>query len=264
MPKGLQPNQNSKFSIPIRFVKNDDYPVVQKGITDFAIGFTLKGDVGSIVFDGVSQVGTESANWTVTTAGTNPVVVTGTMAPSGSPLTADFSKYDATKPETMDSLIVLNFHSTANESSTQVTLSIDSITFNKGLDKSYPGSNPLSSSLMPPPWGNISGSNIVITGACAPRLLSANPNPTTVSLDPNHPNPFSHVTTFNYTVATEGPVRFYIYDALGKVMARIVDQDQKVGTYTVTFDGSQLSGGSYVARLESGGTVVSRRVTMKK
>jgi hypothetical protein len=117
---------------------------------------------------------------------------------------------------------------------------------------------------MPAPYGSSGGSTIVITGACAPKITADNIHPSSVSLDPNHPNPFSQITTFNYTVASEGPVRLMIYDVLGREVARIVNESQKQGTYTVNFDGSGLGGGSYVARLETGGVVVSRRVAVEK
>ena len=118
---------------------------------------------------------------------------------------------------------------------------------------------------MPAPYGSLSGSNIVITGECSPQITSDNLHPSSVSLDPPHPNPFSHVTTFNYTVAEDGPVRFAVYDELGKEVARIVNQDQKQGSYTVTFDASTLSGGSYIARLQAGKAApISRRIGVER
>ncbi|MDP4220914.1 MAG: T9SS type A sorting domain-containing protein, partial [Bacteroidota bacterium] len=264
MRKGIQPDQGSVFYIPVHFVKNDSIPVVQKGITDFTFSFTMSGDLKSIIFDSVSTRGTEAANWTVTSTppGSNPVIVVGKS--NGGPLTADLR---VTDPNKSDSLVLLYFHAQPSQSTYHVDISIDSIRFNNGRDTLYTGTSSgtyISSALMPAPYGILGGSTIVISGACAPKLQTDNIHPTSVSLDPNHPNPFSHITTFNYTVAEEGPVKFYIYDALGKVITRIVDQSQKQGAYTVTFDASSISGGTYVARLETGGTVVSRRVSVEK
>ncbi|MDP4237293.1 MAG: T9SS type A sorting domain-containing protein, partial [Bacteroidota bacterium] len=191
-----------------------------------------------------------------------PVIVVGKS--NGGPLTADLR---VTDPNKSDSLVLLYFHAQPSQSTYHVDISIDSIRFNNGRDTLYTGTSSgtyISSALMPAPYGILGGSTIVISGACAPKLQTDNIHPTSVSLDPNHPNPFSHITTFNYTVAEEGPVKFYIYDALGKVITRIVDQSQKQGAYTVTFDASSISGGTYVARLETGGTVVSRRVSVEK
>jgi hypothetical protein len=89
-------------------------------------------------------------------------------------------------------------------------------------------------------------------------------NNSSLSLEANHPNPFSHITTFNYTVAEYGLVRLYLYDELGREMARIVDGAKLQGTYSVDFDGSNLPNGSYIVRLENGGGVVSRKVVVER
>ena len=85
-----------------------------------------------------------------------------------------------------------------------------------------------------------------------------------LSLLANHPNPFSNITTFNYSIAEYGAVRLYLYDELGKEIARIVDNEQAPGSYSIDFDGSKLPVGSYIVRLESGGGVVSRKVIIER
>jgi len=85
-----------------------------------------------------------------------------------------------------------------------------------------------------------------------------------LSLEANHPNPFSHMTTFNYSVAQNGLVKLYLYDELGRELARIVNDLQTPGSHTVDFDGSKLPSGSYTVRLENGGTVVSRNVVIER
>ena len=117
---------------------------------------------------------------------------------------------------------------------------------------------------MPAPYGTVTGATIVITGECAPQITDGSSKPSSVSLDPPHPNPFSHTTTFSYTVAQDGPVRFTVYDELGKEIKNIVNDFQKQGSYTVTFDASSLSSGNYVARLETGGVIRSRRIGVEK
>ena len=85
-----------------------------------------------------------------------------------------------------------------------------------------------------------------------------------LSLEANHPNPFSHITTFNYTIAEYGIVKLYFYDELGREVARIFDGAKGQGTYSVDFDGSKLPGGSYIVRLESAGSVISRKVIIER
>ncbi len=89
-------------------------------------------------------------------------------------------------------------------------------------------------------------------------------NKIALALEANHPNPFSHKTTFKYTVVRNGMVRLYLYDELGREMARIVDATKVQGTYSVDFEGSKLPNGSYIVRLENDGGVVSRRVVVQR
>jgi hypothetical protein len=274
MKKAIQPDQGSTFFVPVYFVKNDSFRVRRKEITDFSLTFTMTGDVNSIVFDSASQIGTEMqiANWNQPlnkpkwVVNGNTITVTGTSVPGGTQL-ASIPLQALPLLSNADSVVLLYFHALPSQSTSQVNLTVDSLVLNHGKDTTYIGTASgayVSSARMPAPYGSAGGSTIVITGACAPKLVSDNAHPSSVSLDPNHPNPFSHTTTFNYTVAEEGQVRIAIYDVLGREITRIVDQVQKQGTYTVTFDGSMLSGGSYVARLETGGVVVSRRVAVAK
>ncbi|MDP4237294.1 MAG: T9SS type A sorting domain-containing protein [Bacteroidota bacterium] len=257
MRKGVLLRQGSAFTVPVYFVRNDSFPVASKGITDFSFSFSINDPAGLVSFDRVSTVNTETANWTVTanTSGQS-VQVTGTMLPNGKPLTADMAG------DPPDSLLVLHFTTQPSISTQDITLVIDSIVFNNGHDTTYYGLS--ATAVMPPPLGSMSGSRIVIVGSCAPIVTSDSVHPTAVSLDPNHPNPFSHITTFTFTVAQDGPVQLAIYDLLGKEIARPVDGFQKQGLYSVTFDGSSVSEGSYIARLQAGGVVVSRLIGIEK
>lgn len=83
-------------------------------------------------------------------------------------------------------------------------------------------------------------------------------------LDANHPNPFSHITTFSYSTGEYGMVRLYLYDELGREAARIIDIMQTQGSHSVDFDGSKLPSGSYTIRLESMGKILSRRVVIER
>jgi hypothetical protein len=261
MKHSLQPNQNSTFYIPVYFVKNDSFAVSSKNITDFTFSFKITGDVNAIRFDSVSTVATAAAGWTVTAspAGSNPIVVTGSRKTTA--LSANLPVSNA------DSLVLLYFRAMADQSTRQAKLEVDSIQMNKGRDTLYTASccgSTMSTALMPAPWGSLSGSTIVIAGACSPAVKTGTQAPTSVALDPNHPNPFSHLTTFDYTVVTEGPVLFAIYDELGKEVARLVDQVQKQGAYTLTYDGSKLAAGHYIARLATSGKIVSKPIGVRR
>ncbi len=254
MKKGVMLQEGSSFYVPVYFGRNDTVAVSSKAITDFLFSFTMTGDIGAITFDSVSTLNTETAKWAVTSKQNGQTIsIMGTMLPKGRPLVSNFS----------DSLVLLYFSSSPSTTTKNVMLSVDSIVFNNNRDTNYIGLN--GSALMPPPWGSLTGSNIVIIGSCAPILRSDSvSHPTVVSMDPNHPNPFSNLTTFDYTVAQEGQVRFAIYDVLGKEIVRLVDGSQKQGLYSLKFDASTISGGSYIARLQTGGVVISRMIVVEK
>jgi hypothetical protein len=270
MKPAIQPAQGKAFTIPVYFVKNDSFRVKRKGISDFAFSFTMTGDVGSIVFDSAGMTGTEMqiANWNPPqwVGGGPTVTVTGSMG-TGKLLASIPLETLPLLSDKQDSLVMLYFHSNKDQSTRHVHLLIDSVQFNKGRDTLYLGTQSgafVSTALMPAPQGLLSGSDVVITGECAPQITDGSSKPSSVSLDPPRPNPFSHLTTFSYTVAVDGPVRFSVYDELGKEIKSIVNEFQKQGRYSVSFDGSSLGSGNYVARLETGGVVRSRRIGVEK
>jgi hypothetical protein len=271
MKPGFQPDQGSVFEIPVYFAKNDTFKVLRKGIKKFTMTFTISGDVNSIVFDGASMTGTEmaKANWNAPTwsiAGST-VTVTGTMG-AGTPLASvplDTAVVGTTNP--VDSLVLFNFHSVEDVKTRQVQLINAKLVLNDGADTIFTGTKngtAVSTARMPSPYGILGGSTIVITGSCSPKISSDNAKPTSVSLDQNHPNPFSKRTTFGYTVVSEGPVRFAIYDMLGNEVAHVVDEVQKQGAYTLTYDGTKLPAGTYIARLQTGGQVRSCSISVAK
>jgi len=271
MKQAIQPKQGTSFFLPVYFVKNDSFPVFRKNISDVTLGFTLKGDVNSIVFDSAGVAGTEmetqgwsKPQWNPYPSGSGGVI-NGSMG-SGKVMDSKPLRLLPLLTENADSLVLLYFHALPNDSTRRVTITIDSLILNRGRDSLYTGtvsSEGISTALMPAPYGTINGGVIVITGACSPQLVT-NIRPSSVSLDPPHPNPFTHSTTFEYTVAEDGPVRFGVYDMLGQEIKLIVNDFQKQGRYTVTFDGSTLGSGNYIARLTTGGEIRSRRIGVEK
>ena len=64
-------------------------------------------------------------------------------------------------------------------------------------------------------------------------------------LSPNYPNPFSKSTEIRYELPEDGFVSLKAYNILGQEVKTIVSSRQKAGSYSVRFDGSELSGGTY-------------------
>jgi predicted outer membrane repeat protein len=76
--------------------------------------------------------------------------------------------------------------------------------------------------------------------------------PEAYSLSQNFPNPFNATTEIRYQLPTASRVRLEVFNLLGERVATLVDEEQKAGCRSVTWDGSGLSSGLYLYRLTAG------------
>jgi hypothetical protein len=76
--------------------------------------------------------------------------------------------------------------------------------------------------------------------------------PAYFSLSKNYPNPFNPSTTIEFSVPQTGFVSLKIFNALGKVVSTLVDEELQPGSYWTKWDASGLAGGVYFYRLEAG------------
>ncbi len=80
----------------------------------------------------------------------------------------------------------------------------------------------------------------------------------------NFPNPFNPSTTIDYDLPQSGHAAITVYDALGRQVQKLVDQQIEAGHYQVTFDASRLPSGIYFYRLQSGAfTRVNKMILIK-
>jgi hypothetical protein len=86
--------------------------------------------------------------------------------------------------------------------------------------------------------------------------------PDVFALDQNYPNPFNPVTTIQFSLASAQHTILKVYDILGREVATLVSEMRQPGTYHVPFDGSNLSSGVYLYRLEAGGFVQTRKLLL--
>ncbi|MEO6695826.1 MAG: DUF4331 family protein [Ignavibacteria bacterium] len=77
--------------------------------------------------------------------------------------------------------------------------------------------------------------------------------PVKFELVQNYPNPFNPVTKIDYALPANGKVSLVIYDAVGREIAKLVNENLEAGYYTVNFDASQFSSGVYYYRLSLDG-----------
>ena len=72
------------------------------------------------------------------------------------------------------------------------------------------------------------------------------------TLSQNYPNPFNPSTEIKFSVPKSTDVRLSVYNAIGKRVAELVNQNLGAGSYNYTFNASNLSSGVYFYKLEAG------------
>lgn len=86
----------------------------------------------------------------------------------------------------------------------------------------------------------------------------------TFQLNQNYPNPFNPSTTIPFELFEASNVRMEVYDMLGRRVALLVNETLQAGRHTAVFDAGSLPSGVYIARLQAGGVVFSRKMLLVK
>ena len=84
------------------------------------------------------------------------------------------------------------------------------------------------------------------------------------SLEQNYPNPFNPETNLEFRIANFGLVKISVFDALGREVAVLIDQEMAHGAHTVTWNARGMSSGQYFARMAGGGRVQTRPMLLVK
>ena len=77
--------------------------------------------------------------------------------------------------------------------------------------------------------------------------------PSAYNLSQNYPNPFNPVTKISYSLPENGFVKLTVYDALGRTVSNLVNENKVAGIYSVDFNAVSLPSGVYFYRLEVNG-----------
>jgi hypothetical protein len=86
--------------------------------------------------------------------------------------------------------------------------------------------------------------------------------PTRTMLAQNYPNPFNPRTVIRYGVAEKGQVTLDVYNALGEIVARLVNGERMPGYYDVPFNADGLAAGVYFYRLSAGRFVQTNKLIL--
>mgnify|MGYP000206042190 CR=1 FL=1 len=120
-----------------------------------------------------------------------------------------------------------------------------------------------------------SGESITIAGAGIVKIDvsvntmvnipgAAHELPQVVELAQNYPNPFNPTTNITFGLPETGNVRLEVYNVMGQRVATLVNDQKPAGYHTVTFDASRLASGTYLYRLHSGNTVITKKLMLIK
>lgn len=88
--------------------------------------------------------------------------------------------------------------------------------------------------------------------------------PLATELSQNYPNPFNPTTTIGYALPESSTVRLEVFNIQGQRVATLVNGTQTAGHHTVSFDASRLASGTYIYRLQTGSTSITKMMMLVK
>ena len=111
-------------------------------------------------------------------------------------------------------------------------------------------------------WGDGAAAGAIMSEQSA--TTAAKPN-----LSQNYPNPANPITTIEFQVQRPGWVNLTIYDAAGRRIRTLVDEERQSGKYCVRWDskdaqGESVASGAYFYQLKVGTLTSSKKMLMVK
>jgi hypothetical protein len=76
----------------------------------------------------------------------------------------------------------------------------------------------------------------------------------------NYPNPFNPSTTISFNLQRRSRIRITVYNMLGQQVAELLNDDRNKGLSSIQFDGSNLSSGLYLYKMQ----IDNQQIFMKK
>ncbi len=81
-------------------------------------------------------------------------------------------------------------------------------------------------------------------------ISNNNSNVDNYKLSQNYPNPFNPTTKIDFSILKSSNVKLIVYDMLGRQVTTLVNKFFTSGSYTVDFDGANLTSGVYFYRID--------------
>ena len=83
-------------------------------------------------------------------------------------------------------------------------------------------------------------------------------------LSQNYPNPFNPSTKIDFSLPEKQMVSLRVYNTLGEMVSELVNEVREPGSYSVTFDASNLPSGVYIYRIQTPSFAANNKMTFLK
>ena len=83
-------------------------------------------------------------------------------------------------------------------------------------------------------------------------------------LEQNYPNPFNPATKITFGLPEKSDITLKVFNSLGEEVSVIASGLYEAGTYNFNYDASHLTSGIYFYTLQTGKTVISKKMTLVK
>tara|TARA_B100000614_G_scaffold1415_1_gene1541 strand:- start:377 stop:1600 length:1224 start_codon:yes stop_codon:yes gene_type:complete len=110
----------------------------------------------------------------------------------------------------------------------------------------------------------IAPSNLIVSSSSAESVNVDAISPSAFMLNSVYPNPFNPSTTVSYSIEKNINVNISIYNMSGQKVSELVNTNQTVGNYSITWDASNQPSGLYFVRLSAGNQISSQKIMLVK
>ena len=101
-------------------------------------------------------------------------------------------------------------------------------------------------------------------GAATTNVRSEKAVASTFTLLQNYPNPFNPTTTISFELPKESLVTLEVFNMIGNHIATLVHEQNSAGSYSVLFNASNLSSGTYFYKINAGTFSSTRKLLLLK
>ncbi len=113
------------------------------------------------------------------------------------------------------------------------------------------------------------GGSVWQIGYATSDFVTSSPETKTVipneySLSQSYPNPFNPATKIEYSIAGNEHVTIMVFDALGRELETIVNEDKPTGSYSALWNASNYASGVYVYQITAGSFRDSKKMILMK